>query len=129
MSRWATAAVALLLVPVLSASALASCLAAPAVAPQAQMACCHAGHEECPHSAGPQSAADCCQRDAQRQQELTAAELQPDQASWVSLERIVAVTPHAALPFAPDATIAAPYSDLAASPPPPRTSLSTVLLI
>jgi hypothetical protein len=130
MSRWATAVVALVLTAALGTSTLANCLAVPAVAPQAQMACCANGHDKCPmHRSSGQSAADCCQHDGQRQQVLTAAEQQPMHTSAVTFHQIAVVTPHTAIPVAPDSTTPTHYFGRSTSPPTPRTALSTVLLI
>lgn len=130
MSRWATTFVALLLASALGTSTLANCLAVPAVAPQAQMACCAHGHDKCPmHRSPGQSAADCCQHDSQRQQTLTAAEQQPVHTLAISFQQIAAVTPHTPISIAPDSTTFARYSSRSASPPTPRPSLPTVLLI
>jgi len=129
MSRWATMVVALLLVSALCTSTLANCMAASAVLPQAQMACCANGGDQCPmHRSESQSAADCCQHDRQRQDELAAAEQQPVHASAVTLEQIAQV-PHAAVPAVLDRPIAAHRFGGSSSPPTPRTSLTTVLLI
>jgi hypothetical protein len=130
MSRWATMFVALLLASALGTSTLASCLAVPAFAPQAQMACCAHGHDKCPmHSSAGQSAADCCQHDSQRQQALTAAEQQPIQTSSVTFQQIGVVTPQTPISITPNSTISTWYSSRSTSPPTPRTTLSTVLLI
>ena len=130
MSRWATMFVALLLASALATSTLASCLAVPAGAPEAQMACCAHGHDQCPmHRSPGQSAADCCQHDSQRQQTLTAAEQRPVHTLTISFQQIAAVTPHAPILIAPDSTTFARYPSRSASPPTPRPSLSTVLLI
>lgn len=130
MSRWATMFVAFLLASALGTSTVASCLAVPAVAPQAQMACCAHGHDKCPMHASPgQSASDCCQHDSQRQQALTAAELQPVHTSAVTFQQIAVVTPHTPISITPDSATSAGYSSRSSSPPTPRTTLSTVLLI
>lgn len=130
MSRWATTFVAILLASALGTSTLASCLAVPAVAPQAQMACCAHGHDKCPMHASPgQSAADCCQHDSQRQQALTAAEQQPIHTSAVTFQEIAAVTPDTPISITPDSTTSTGYSSRSTSPPTSRTTLSTVLLI
>ena len=122
--------VALLLTSALGTSTLASCLAVPAVAPQAQMACCANGHDKCPmHRSPGQSAADCCQHDSQRQQTLTAAEQQPIHTSVITFHQIAAVTPHAPISIARDSATSAGYSSRSSSPPTPPTTLSTVLLI
>jgi hypothetical protein len=122
--------VTMLLVSALGTSTLANCVAVPAFAPQEQMACCKNGHDQCPmHRSKAESAADCCQHDGQRNQELTAAEQQPAHGLAVTFERVAGVTPHAAMPAALAKTCFAPYSDRSASPPTPGTSSSTVLLI
>jgi len=127
MSRWVTAAVALLLAAALGTSSLAGCLAA--AAPQAQMACCKKGHDRCPmHRSPGQSAADCCRHDAQRQQLLTSAEQPPVRPSTIALQPIAAA-PHVTTLVAPESTPFARYSSRSAGPPAPRPSLSTVLLI
>jgi hypothetical protein len=130
MSRWATAVVALVLATALGTSTLANCLALPAVAPEAQMACCADGHDKCPmHRSPGQSAADCCQHDGERQQAMTAAEQQTVHTWTVTFQQIAAVTPHTAIPVAPDSTTSSHYSGRSTRPPTPRTALSTVLLI
>jgi hypothetical protein len=129
MSRWATAVVAIVLALALGASTLANCLAVPAGAPQAQMACCANGHDQCPmHRSPSQSAADCCQHDGQRQQVLTAVEQRPAHMSVVAFQQ-VAATPSTAISIPPDSTISAYHSGRSINPPPGRTALSTVLLI
>ena len=128
MSRWATAIVALLLVPAMATSTLVGCLAAPATAPRAQMACCGEQLGHCPmHRAGAQTAADCCRHDNHRQRELTAAELQP-------LHAPVAGFQQATLPLfvlVPPASDSRPSvaSYRSGSPPTIPASRSTVLLI
>jgi hypothetical protein len=130
MPRWATICVALLLSSALGTSTLASCLAVPAVAPRAQMACCANGHDNCPmHRSSGQSAADCCQHDSQRQQGLTAAEQQPAHMPVVTFQQVAAATPYTAIPVPPDSTTSAYYSGRSTSPPTPPKALSTVLLI
>jgi hypothetical protein len=131
MSRRATAFVAVLLAFALGGSTLTNCLAAAATADsKTQMACCKNGHDKCPmHRSSSQSAADCCRHDGQPQPQLTAAEQQPVHAPAIALERIAAVTPHTAIPVAPEWTTSAHYSGRFTSPSPPRTRLSTVLLI
>jgi hypothetical protein len=129
MSRWATIVVALFLASAVATSTLANCTAAAAAAPQAQMACCAKGHDQCPmHRSAGQSATDCCRHDSQ-QQTLTAAEQQRVHNSTITFQQIAALSPDTAIPVTPDSTISARYFGRFASPPAPRTSLSTVLLI
>src|SRR5262249_19168892 len=103
--------------------------AVPTTAPQAQMACCKNGHAQCPmHRSTSQSAADCCQHDSQRQQQL-AAEQQREHVLAISFDWLATIPPHRAIALASEPTIWAGYSGRCMSPATPRTSLSTVLLI
>jgi hypothetical protein len=127
MSRWATAAVVFLLVPLFGVSTLATCLAAPTSAPQVQMACCHHGHDACPmHPAHAQSAVDCCRASGQRQQTFSAAE---PQASHVLVATVAPVLPFARVPVMPAASVRVRHGEREAGPPAPPRSRSTVLLI
>lgn len=129
MSRWATAVIALVLAIAVGTSTLATCLAVPAGAPQAQMACCAHGHDQCPMHGSDGSAADCCQHESRRQQVLAAAERQPTYMLVVAFQQMAAATPCAGIPVPPDFLTSAHVFDRSTSPPIPRTAFSTVLLI
>jgi hypothetical protein len=63
-------AVALMLVVSMATSAWASCMAEIGMKPEAQMACCQDGHDNCPMHG---TAADCCAAEGQRQEQVSAA--------------------------------------------------------
>ena len=69
-----TVCLAFALVASLATLAVASCMADPSMSAGAQMACCKAGHDQCPMHG---SAADCCKVDGQKQQQLTVAKAEP----------------------------------------------------
>lgn len=111
-------------------STLANCMALPAVVQPSEMACCSQGHDACPmHRMSGQSAADCCQHNTQRQQALTVAEQHRLHTFAVVFQALTAVFEHPthALRHTPD-RFGRDHAILG-SPPSPRPSLSTVLLI
>ena len=68
--RRITVVLTLALVAALATSALASCMAGPAMTADSQMACCQGAHREC----GTRGVADqCCKTDSQKQQQFVVA--------------------------------------------------------
>ena len=88
-ARRLTVCLALVLVASMATSALASCMASPAMSAQAQMACCQAGHLNC-STAG--SAADCCKAESQRQQQAAVGKREVSRRALATPVLVSAVT-------------------------------------
>jgi hypothetical protein len=125
-ARPLTVCLALALVASLATSALATCMADPSMSAEAQMACCSAGHDECPMRG---SAGDCCKIESQTQQPVAVAKAEPIQ-STVTAPALVAVVIVGSLDaIAPARAVRLPDIDPLRIPSTPHHFLASTLLI
>jgi hypothetical protein len=125
-ARPLTVCLALALVASLATSALATCMADSSMSAQAQMACCSAGHDECPMRG---SAGDCCKIESQKQQPLAVAKAEPIH-STVTAPALVAVVFVGSLDaIAPTRAIRVSHIHPLRIPSTPRHFLASTLLI
>jgi hypothetical protein len=130
MPRWATVAVVLLLASAVSTSTLAMCTAGLTPGAQAQMACCKAGHDNCPmHRAHATSAKECCKTDGQRQQQLSAAEREVFRPLIAHLAPVFAIGVDTLAPMLVRQANADPRLAQLILPSTPPHFLATILLI
>ena len=125
-SRPLTVCLALALVASLATSALATCLADPSMSVGAQMACCEAGHDQCPMRG---SAADCCKIDSQKQQRLTAAKAESIRSTLTAPALVAAVIVGSIDSIAPVRATRVLQHDPLGLPSTPDRFLASALLI
>jgi hypothetical protein len=129
MSRSTTVFVALLLAFALGTSSLADCMEPPSAMPQAQMACCADGHDQCPMHSTSEGTTDCCQHNSQRQQTLATAEPASVYALAANVAHIATLPSPTTVPVVRFQPMSARSFHRLTRPPTPRSALSTVLLI
>ena len=124
--RRLTVCLALALVAAMATSALASCMAGPAMTADSEMACCKAGHVEC----GMRTTADpCCKSDSQKQQQLIAAKHELVKSPLTALKQIPAVVSGDLVTIRPTSALFAHVRLLPKSPAAPTYLLVSALLI
>lgn len=120
-----TVCVSPVLVALLVTSAVASCMAGPAMSTDSQMACCMAGHSECGMGG---TAEQCCTTDSQTHQLIVAKqELVRSPLMTVGLMRAM----HQGVPMTvpPRLLVRAPSPVAPRAPSPSTYLLTSVLLI
>ena len=115
----------LALVATLVTSALASCMAGPAMSADAEMACCMAGHSECGMSG---TAEQCCKTDSQTH-ELIVAKQELVRSPLMALSLMRAIHPGVPMTVPTGLLVRAPSPDALRTPSPPTYLLTSVLLI
>ena len=125
-SRRVTVSLRLVLVAALATSALASCMAGPAMTADTQMACCKAGQHECGTRKAPD---ECCKTDSQTQQQLIVAKDLLVRSPRTLVDRVSAVVPGDLVTVAPTAAIKTDLRVLPKSPSPQTHLLISALRI
>lgn len=123
--RRITVCVSPALVALLVTSAVASCMAGPAMGADSQMACCMAGHSECGMGG---TAEQCCTTDSQTHQ-LIVAKQEIARSLLMAFGLMRAVHPGVPMTVPPRLLVRAPSPDAPRTPSPPTYLLTAVLLI
>lgn len=123
--RRMTIGLSVALVALLVTSAVASCMAGPAMSTDSQMACCMGDDSEC-GMAG--TAEQCCTADSQTHQ-LVVAKQEPVRSPLMTLSLMRAIHPGVPMSVPTELPGRATLPDAVRAPSPPTYLLTSVLLI